>query len=212
MIIAPDRDPRGVVLFAPGAGGDPARYGALITAARDAGFIVAAPVHERFDVRTVTDGQVRERAISLAEMLRETGREDVPVVATGHSVGGWAALCLAGARPWSRDGHRLSVPVEPRVSKVIALAPTLGWFRAPGALDRLRVPVVVMTGAADRVTPPSTVDVLRAAPATIGVRTYPGVGHLDFLSSLPPNVSPTPGLDHHAFLATLTQDFVRELA
>ena len=211
MILTPAGKPRGIVLFAPGAGGDPARYEALTSAARNAGFIVAAPAHERFDVRTVTDEQVRERVIGLVEALREVGHEELPVVATGHSAGGWAALCLAGAQPWNRSGRPVPVPVEPRVSKVVALAPPLGWFRAPGALDRLHVPVIVMMGAADEVTPPETADILRAAPAAISVRTYPGVGHIDFLSALPPALAPTPGLDHEGFMRLLTDDFVEAL-
>ena len=73
MILTPAGKPRGIVLFAPGAGGDPARYEALTSAAMNAGFIVAAPAHERFDVRTVTDEQVRERVIGLVEALREVG-------------------------------------------------------------------------------------------------------------------------------------------
>lgn len=144
-------------------------------------------------------------------MLEEVGDHDLPVIATGHSVGGWAALCLAGAQPWSRDGHPIPVPVDPRVSKVVALAPPLGWFRTPGALERLTVSVTVMMGASDVVTPPDTADILRAAPATVSVRTYDGVGHLDFFSVFPPTVAPTPGLDHPGFLATLAHDFVEAL-
>ena len=211
MIVNPPGAPRGILLFAPGAGGDPARYDGLLTAAAAAGFIVSAPLHERFDGRTVTDEQMRERAVGLAEALREVDRQDLPVVAAGHSVGGWAALSLAGARPWSRAGQQIPVPVEPRITKVVALAPTVGWFAAPGALDELRVPVDVLTGAADTVTPPATAELLRAAPAEVSVHTYPGVGHLDFLTALPPSVTPTPGLDHGAFIEELTADFVAAL-
>lgn len=120
-------------------------------------------------------------------------------------------MCLAGAQPWSRDGHPIPVPVDSRVSKVVVLAPPLGWFRAPGAVDKLTVPVTVMMGASDVVTPPETADILRAAPAVVSVRTYAGVGHLDFLSTLPPTVVPTPGLDHREFTASLAHDFVEAL-
>lgn len=198
-------------MFGPGAGGDPARYAGLLDAVSGAGYIVAAPEHERFDGRTVTDEQMRERAVGLAAALREAGREDLPVVAAGHSAGAWAALCLAGAQPWGRERRPVAVPVESRVTKVIALAPTLGWFQAPGALDNLRAPVVVLMGTADVVTPPVTANILRAAPATISIRSYEGVGHLDFLSTLPPAVTPTPGLDHSAFLTLLAEDVVRAL-
>ena len=211
MLVDASGDSRGIVLFGAGAGGDPARYEALIAAAASAGFIVAAPVHERFDGRTVTDNQMRERAVGLADALCEVDRRDLPVVAAGHSAGGWAALCIAGARPWGRDGQPIPVRVEPRVAKVVAIAPTVGWFQAPSALDDLRAPVVVLSGAADAVTPPETAEILRAAPADVSVHIYEGVGHLDFLSDLPPSVAPSPGLDHHAFLASLAADFVKAL-
>lgn len=211
MILSPPVAARGILLFGAGAGGDPARYHSLTAAAAAAGFIVAAPVHERFDGRTVTEDQMRERAVGLSEVLRQIDRADLPVVAAGHSVGGWAALCLAGAQPWGRDRQPIPVPTERRVRRVVALAPTVGWFNAPSALDDLRVPVVVLTGAADVVTPPSTAEILRAAPADVSVRTYDGVGHLDFLSALPASVTPTPGLDHAAFISSLAADFVEAL-
>lgn len=211
MIVNPPGTARGIVLFGPGAGGDPARYETLLAAAADAGFIVIAPIHERFDGRTVTDEQMRQRAVGLADSLREIDRQDLRVIAAGHSAGGWAALCLAGAQPWGRDRRPIPVPVEPRVAKVVALAPTVGWFQAPAALDNLRVPVIVLAGAADTVTPPKTAEILRAAPAEVSVHTYDGVGHLDFLSALPPTVTPTPGLDHAAFIESLAADFVEAL-
>lgn len=212
MIVAPAGKPLGIVLFGAGAGGDPARYSALTDAAATAGFIVAAPAHERFDGRTVTDEQMRDRAVGLKGVLDEVGRPDLPVVAAGHSAGGWAALCLAGAQPWGRNRQPLPVPAEPRVTKVVALAPTVGWFQAPGALDGLRVPVVVLAGGVDVVTPPATADILRAAPATISMQTFEGVGHLDFLTTLPPGVAPTPGLDHGAFIKRLTDHFVKAIS
>jgi pimeloyl-ACP methyl ester carboxylesterase len=211
MIVNPAGAARGILLFAPGAGGDPARYGTLITTAAAAGFIVTAPAHERFDSQSATDEQTRRRVIGLADSLGDVDRPDLPVIAAGHSIGGWAALCLAGAQPWSRDRRPIPVPVEPRVVKVVALAPPLGWFRTPGALDGLRVPVVVLTGTADTVTPPATVRILRASPADISVHTYEGVGHLDFLTVLPPSLTPTSGLDHEAFLELLAADFLEAL-
>lgn len=211
VIVSPPGTARGIVLFGPGAGGDPARYEALITVAATARFIVSAPAHERFDGRTVTDEQMRQRVIGLAESLREVDRQDLPVIAAGHSAGAWAALCLAGAQPWGRNRQPVPVPVEPRITKVVALAPTVGWFQAPGALDNLRVPVIVLAGAADTVTPPITAEILRAAPAEVIVHTYERVGHLDFLSTLPPTVTPSPGLDHDAFIKSLAADFVETL-
>lgn len=91
------------------------------------------------------------------------------------------------------------------------LAPTLGWFREPSALERVDVPLVAMVGELDRVTPPAELDLLRAGPGLVEERRYEGVGHLDFMSELPPGVVPTDGLDHIRFLDELERDFVAAL-
>ena len=60
-------------------------------------------------------------------------------------------------------------------------------------------------------TPPESAEVLRPAPAGLDLRRYEGVGHFDFMSPLPSNKVPTPGLDHAAFQARFTADFVTSL-
>lgn len=205
-------DPRGILLFGPGAGGSPTRYQRLLDAASAAGFLVVAPIHERFDGRSVTDAQMRERAVGLKASLDQADRPDLPVVAAGHSAGGWAALCLAGGQPWGRDGRPIDVPTESRISRLVLLAPTLGWFQAPGALDQVSTPIAAMVGSADMVTAPASIEILHTAPAELDVRTYDGVGHLDFMSELPPGISPTAGLDHPAFLDELATDFTAALS
>lgn len=158
MLVLETESPRGIVLFGSGAGGDPRRYRTLLEAFTTNGFTVFAPTNERFDPRTVTTDQLHERVQTLKDVLPEYTHGDLPVIAVGHSVGGWAALCLAGAQPWDRDGHPLAVPVEERVTRLVLLAPTVGWFRAPGALAEVRVPVSVFAGAKDSVTPSATTE------------------------------------------------------
>ncbi|TNC29644.1 alpha/beta hydrolase [Amycolatopsis alkalitolerans] len=204
--------PRGIVLFGPGAGGAPDRYRHVLEAAAADGYTVAAPIHERFDGRTVTDDQMLERADGLQTALAAVDRPDLPVVAAGHSAGAWAALCLAGALPCGRDRQPLEVPAEPRVSRLVLLAPTVGWFQGSGALDRVTVPTTVFVGSSDVVTPPSSAELLRAVRGSVEIRSYDGVGHLDFMCDLPPGVQPTAGLDHNAFLDRLAADFVRALS
>lgn len=199
------------VLFAPGAGGDPARYFALIDAIRDEGFHVIAPQSERFDPRTVTTSQLQARVDDLHRALARGSDVDSPVSVVGHSVGAWAALCLAGAQPWDRDGRPIEVSANPRVARLVLLAPTVGWFAAPGALDHVVAPMHVHVGAADTVTPPGTASLLRSAPAEVDITEYPNVGHFDFMSTLPPHVAPTNGLDHAGFLRELAQTIIAQL-
>ncbi|GAA1948567.1 alpha/beta hydrolase [Microbacterium aquimaris] len=207
----PERAARGIVLFAPGAGGDPARYADTIDRIVAAGYIVSAATHERFDARHATAEQMCERAVGLADALEGIDRPELPVVAIGHSAGGWAALCLAGARPRGREGGLLDVPVVRRVRKAIALAPPMGWFAAPDAWATVHAEIEILSGAADGVTPPETAQIARRSPRPVNLRTYPGVGHLDVMTVLPPGVSVTPGLDHAAFLDKLASDMVDAL-
>ena len=199
------------VLLAPGAGGDPARYAVLADAIEAAGFRVIAPKSERFTPQTVTTAQMQARVDDLRQALTEDGNADAPVSVVGHSVGGWAALCLAGAQPWGKDGKPIEVSAEPRVNRLVLLAPTVGWFAAPGALDHVTASIAVHTGAADTVTPPETASLLRSAPVEVTITEHPKVGHYDFMSTLPPTIQPSPGLDHPAFLRELAAAVVAQL-
>lgn len=207
-VLLENDDPRGILLFAPGAGGDPTRYERLLAAANAAGFVVASPRHELAE--TFTDAEVRERVVGLRALLDDVALVDLPVVAAGHSLGGFAALCLAGAHPRNRSGDPVEVPTEPRVARVVALAPATGWFSGPGALDDLTVPLTVLVGSRDEVTPPATAEVLRAAAGPVDLRSYDGVGHFDFMSPLPENKEPVVA-DHAAFTERLAADFVAAL-
>lgn len=212
FVLEPSQEPRGIVLFGPGAGGEPRRYRGLLDGFLDAGFVVLAPRHERFDPRTVTTQQLQERVVGLKTMLSDYGDDHLPVVAAGHSVGGWAALCLAGGQPWTRDGQAIAVTTEERVSRLVLYAPTVGWFRAPDALAQVHQPIIVHSGANDAITPAATAELLRTAPASVSFRVHENVGHYDFMTELPPGIAPTTGLDHRVFLSELVESAASDLA
>lgn len=204
MVVLEAAHPRGIALFAAGAGGDPRRYGTLLDALARSGLTVLAPTAPRLDARTVTADQVRERAAGLTLALSDYAGERLPVSVVGHSIGGTAALCLAGAQPWDRDADQpFSVPTEERTARAVLLAPSLGWFGAPGALANVRVPIDALAGAQDVVTPAASTEVLRSAPGPVRIHVYEDVGHFDFMTELPPGKVPTPGLGHAAFLAEM---------
>ncbi|GAA3530203.1 hypothetical protein AFL01nite_00220 [Aeromicrobium flavum] len=199
---------RGILLFAPGAGGDPTRYERLLTAANEAGFIVAAPAHDLAE--SYPDDVLRGRVAALQALLSEIARDELPVVAAGHSLGGFAAVSLAGGRPRDLDGRLIEVPSVPRIAKVVVLAPAAGWFRGPDALTDVTVSVTAFVGSEDDVTPPESAEVLSAALAGLDLRRYEGVGHFDFMAPLPPNKVPVVD-DHDAFYERFTQHFVAAL-
>jgi pimeloyl-ACP methyl ester carboxylesterase len=203
ITLEPD-NPHAIVIFGTGAGGDPQRYRPLLEDFAANGFLVLAPRFERFDVRTVTTEQLVERPQGMAAALEERAELDLPVLAVGHSVGAWAALCLAGAVPWGLDGNPIPVPTQPRVARLILFAPTVGWFRAPGALAHVRAPIKVFAGANDTVTPPTSALLLNQAPGEVDIEICPEVGHFDFMNSPPPDVPQQPEPRRAAFLAQLS--------
>ena len=194
-----------VVLFAAGAGGDPERHRPLLEylAAHDCQVI--APHFERIVPQTTTTAQLLARPAGLVQALEEAAPPDVPVAVVGHSIGGWAALCLAGATPWGREGEPIEVPREPRVTRLVLYAPAAGWFAAPGALEAVRVPALVYAGEQDTVTPISQALRLKSAPGPVDVRLVPSAGHFSFMNVLPPGMSDSPGFDRDAFLADLAE-------
>ena len=204
MEITEPSERRGIVLFGPGAGGNPGRYSSILGAFVTAGYVVLAPSSAQFDPRSVTTEQLQSRVKVLRSALTEYGDPDLPVIAAGHSVGAWAALCLAGAQPWGRDGRAIAVQSENRVSRLILFAPTVGWFQAPGALDDVFAPMIVHVGTADTVTPSATAELLCTTPSTTMITPHDNVGHYDFMTDLPPNITPTVGLDHDTFLQELS--------
>ncbi|WP_052685110.1 alpha/beta hydrolase family protein [Lentzea aerocolonigenes] len=195
-----------VVLFAVGGGGDPERHRPLLDALADQGLQVIAPRFDRLLPQAATE-ELLVRPRGLLEAL--DGTEGSEVVVIGHSIGAWAALCLAGAVPWGRDRRPIEVPRSDRISRLVLLAPAAGWFGAPGALDAVDVPMLVFAGTADTVTPMAQAELLRSAAGPVDLRVVPGAGHFSFLHTLPPGVAEDPAFDRAKFLAEMVEEIVR---
>jgi pimeloyl-ACP methyl ester carboxylesterase len=193
-----------VVLFAAGAGGDPERYRPLLEylAAHDCQVI--APCFERLAPEAAT-AELLTRPAGLVEALHRWASPDAAVVVAGHSIGGWAALCLAGGTPWGRDRKPLDVPREPRVSRLVLYAPAAAWFAAPGALDAVTVPMLVYAGELDTITPVEQAIHLKSAPASVDLRIVPKAGHFSFMHTPPPGTSDDAAFDRDRFLTGLAQ-------
>lgn len=204
MTLGPTSDGR-VVLFAAGAGGDPERYRPLLEHLAARGCQVVAPYFERLVAREATTAELLARPIGLIEALHRWASPDAAVVAVGHSIGGWACLCLAGATPWGRDGKPLDVPREPRVGRLVLYAPAAAWFAAPGALEAVTAPMLVYVGGKDTVTPVEQAIRLRSASAQVDLRVVPGAGHFSFMNTPPPGTVENEGFDRAQFLTDLAQ-------
>jgi pimeloyl-ACP methyl ester carboxylesterase len=128
------------------------------------------------------------------------------VVGVGHSIGATVLLALAGGQLWMRPGDRLHIGRDERLRKLVLLAPAIDFFRAPGALDDVRTPILAWAGTKDPITPPSQAEFLKHAlqrRMPVNVHVEDGAGHFSFMNVLPPNVV-DPLADRDAFLARLT--------
>ncbi|MGI5506072.1 alpha/beta hydrolase family protein [Lentzea sp. CA-135723] len=192
-----------IVLFAAGGGGDPERHRPLLDHFTARGHQVIAPSFDRLHPQQATWDDYLARPTGLVEALGDVTGE---VTVIGHSIGAWAALCLAGATPWSRDREPLDVPRDSRVTRLVLYTPPAGWFAAPGALAAVHTPILAYAGELDTVVPVADVEVLRAAPADVDVRVVPKAGHFGFMHVPPPGMDDDPAFDRAAFLPRLVDE------
>ncbi len=197
--------PKVVVLFAAGAGGDPERYLPLLEYLAANGCEVVAPYFERLSGPEATPDELLARPNGLVEALRERPVSDAAVAAVGHSIGGWAAICLTGGKPLGRDGQQLHIVREPRISRLVLFAPAAGWFAAPGALSDVTAEMLVYAAELDTVTPAEDVALLTNAPVPVDMRVVAKAGHFSFMHAPPPGVSEDSGFDRDAALAEISE-------
>ena len=146
--------------------------------------------------------------------------EEVTVI--GHSLGGYTALAAAGGQPVAGphetpEGRCRPVPVQadPRIRKLVLLAPAAARFAAPGALDTLDQPILIWAAALDTLTPPAEAERVQqaTAPGQTRLQIIPGAGHFSFLSPFPaaldrPGFAPAqdpPGFDRLALQEPMQQ-------
>ncbi len=109
------------------------------------------------------------------------------VTAIGHSLGGYTALAAAGGVP-TLDGHPAPTVCEPRLRALVLLAPATPWFSAADSLRSVTIPILMLIGEKDGITPRWHADlVIRgvADPSQVTCRIIPNAGHFSFLSPFP---------------------------
>jgi predicted dienelactone hydrolase len=143
----------------------------------------------------------------------------------GHSLGAYTALAAAGGLPTSlphespdRQAYCIAVSADARVRSLVLLAPATPWFRLPGALSNVRVPILMVASYHDFQVPYFYLCqlVLDGVPdrSQVDYRLVEQAAHYSFLSpwpdalkspAVPPSQDP-PGFDRPAFLAGLYVD------
>lgn len=199
--------PSRVVLFAVGGGGNPERHGPLLSSLAELGCSVVAPHFERLAQRSPSDGDLLLRGRRLGFALDQFARPGVPVAGVGHSIGATMLLALAGGQLWMRAGSRLVMASDERLDRLALLAPATGFFRASGALDAVRTPILAWAGTQDAITPPAQATLLehtvgRRVP--VELRIVEGAGHFSFMNS-PPPFATEPLANREGFLAELAE-------
>jgi predicted dienelactone hydrolase len=207
-----------LIVVSHGTGSSPFLHRELAASLARRGFVVALlrhPGNHRDDDALAGTAQVladRPRQVSavIDALFADPvlGGSLAPAVGViGHSLGGFTALAVAGGRPTASgsetaDGQPAPVPVTPdgRVRAVVLLAPATPWFREPGALDGVRVPVLMLTGSADEHTDAWHAGLVVDGVADVDARVVEGAGHFSFLSPFPPElIGPPPSLDPPGF-------------
>ncbi|MEN3339341.1 MAG: hypothetical protein V7647_3017 [Acidobacteriota bacterium] len=240
-----------LVVVSHGTGSMPLLHRGLAIHLAQHGFVVAAPEHpgdSRTDHRLAgTEANLRNRPRHLTAVIDWMFDEPffraslLPHAAAvvGHSLGGYTALAIAGGRPaafpWEADSGQSSpvdVTPDPRVRSLVLLAPAAAWFLADGALERVSIPILMMTGENDdleiaghKTLPDGRVvfmpwghsEIIKrgiSSRSLIDHRTIPNAGHYSFMTpypaamrtpAVPPSQDPV-GFDRVGFYEQLCAD------
>jgi predicted dienelactone hydrolase len=205
-----------------GGGGSHLLYRTITTYLAEHGFIVMSIEHLGDNRNDNSNSNTDQAAIDRPHHVRlaidavlSTERfashvDEERIYMVGHSMGGYTALAMVGGHPWSRSGQKLPVKADPRILAAVLLAPSVGWFQAPRALADVTVPLLVLAGSEDRVTPFSKIDhvISQVEPQSLcRVISIANAGHYSFIAPFPegmtkPDFPPSqdpPGFDRAAF-------------
>lgn len=192
-----------LVLISHGNGGLHLLYRTIAVHLARHGYVVAMPEHYGNNRRnnalegTHDNLVLRPRHVSLTidavladDRFRECAqRANAAVI--GHSIGGYTALAAAGGKPWSQDGKRVDVMHDWRLRALVLLAPATAWFLPDGSLDKVDIPILMLSAEHDPFTPPWHADiVLKGVPdrSKVKCRVVANAGHFSFLSPFPPQM------------------------
>ncbi|MXO70802.1 alpha/beta hydrolase [Alteraurantiacibacter buctensis] len=177
---------RATVLVAAGGGGSPARHRGLIGRLEAAGFSVIAPEFAMLAAPRASVAEMEGRIAIMAEALAGADPA-LPLYGVGHSLGAALLIGFAGADMWHGPGARLSVPHQPRLAKVAALAPPVEFFLAPGAAEKLAVPLLLRSAGQDSITTPASHKAFLARlRCPVDFTVEPLAGHFSYMDMPPP--------------------------
>jgi predicted dienelactone hydrolase len=221
MDVSPDAPPDGglrpLVVISHGGGSTPLVLRTIGSYLAKNGFVVALPEHPGNNRRdnslenTIENLEHRPRHISLAidtvisdpDLAGHMLPDEVAVI--GHSLGGYTALAVAGGQPWSGMDQPIRVTPDTRIKALVLLAPATGWFVPNHSLRNVRLPILLLIGEHDHITPRWQAQlVLDLVPDRdqVTFRVIENAGHFSFLSPFPPAMQSAglpPAMDPEGF-------------
>jgi predicted dienelactone hydrolase len=202
MNVSPDADiierQFPLILISHGNGGSPLLYRTISTHLVKNGYIVAMIEHfgnnrnnnELENTNANLINRPKHISLTIDFLLSDNSinknivQDKIGII--GHSMGGYTALALAGGVPRTREGLVVDVSPDSRIRVIVLLAPGTGWFM--NALDKVTVPILLLTAEHDTVTPKWNAEiVINHIPdkSLITFREIENAGHFSFLSPFP---------------------------
>jgi predicted dienelactone hydrolase len=199
------RGPLPLVIVSHGTGGSHLTHRNLAAHLARHGYVVVVPEHPR---NNRNNNELAGTAVNLANRPRhiraaidwaisEFGTGAAAIV--GHSLGGYTALAVSGGRPTAfpnetsnQQPQAIDVIPDDRVNALVLLAPATVWFMAPGALDGVRVPILMLTAEKDVHTPAFHAEIVKQGVADKSLVDHiviENAGHFSFLSPFPETMS-----------------------
>jgi pimeloyl-ACP methyl ester carboxylesterase len=207
-VIEANRTPNRVVLFAAGRGGNPSRHLPLLRSVAGLGCTVIAPHFDMLTSLIPTKEELDTRVRRIAASAAEYFKTGLPVVGMGHSIGTVTLLALAGGEARTLAGDLVTVGSKLKFDRLALFAPPTDFFRRPGALQSVRVPIRIWVGAKDTITPPAQAQFLKEVlelQGPIEICLDEEAGHFSYMDELPPNITDSHP-DRSRFLASLAND------
>jgi hypothetical protein len=199
------------VLFAVGRGGNPSRHLPLLRSVAALGCTVVAPHFELLVSMVPTKEELDKRVRRLEASAAQYCKADLPIVGIGHSIGTVTLLALAGGEAQTLAGETVTSGSTLKFHRLALFAPPTDFFRRPGALKSVNVPIRIWVGAKDSITPPAQAQFLKevlSLQGPIDICLDEEAGHFSYMDELPPNIT-----DLHPnrskFLASLANDVGR---
>ncbi|WP_316825521.1 alpha/beta hydrolase family protein [Pedobacter miscanthi] len=187
-----------LVIISHGNGGSHLLYHTISMHLAKNGYIVAMPEHygnnrNNNTLENTTENLViRPRHVSLTidfllsdiSFCNNIKTNKIGVI--GHSMGGYAALALAGGIPRTKEGLIIEVAIDSRIKAITLLAPGAGWFKY--SLDKVTIPILMFTAEHDPVTPKWNGDIILSYipdKSQVTFKEIENAGHFSFLSPFP---------------------------